>query len=78
MTGRDLIIYILQNHLEDEPIFLDEGFMNLLSETEAAIKFNVGTETIKAWFERKELDGIEVGEELYILPDSVPPQLQKL
>ena len=31
MTGRDLIIYILENELEDKPVVLDGGFLDLLT-----------------------------------------------
>lgn len=68
MTGRDLIIYILTNNLEDQPVFLDKGFLNLLSESEAAVKTQVGTATIRAWFEMGLIDGVKVGDELYIVP----------
>ena len=68
MTGRDLIIYILENHLEDEPVFLDKGFLNLLSEEDAAVKLNVGQATIKAWLELGMIKGVKVGESIYILP----------
>ncbi len=68
LTGRDLIIYILQNDLENEPVFLDSGFLNLLTEAEAATKFNVGVPTIKVWYERGLIKGIRVGDKIYILP----------
>lgn len=68
MTGRDLIIYILTNNLEDQPVFLDKGFLNLLSESEAAVKTQVGTATIRVWFEMGLIDGVKVGDELYIVP----------
>lgn len=68
MTGRDLIVYILSNHLEDEPVFLDKGFLNLLTADEAAVRMNVGPATIQVWFELGLLDGVMVGDELYILP----------
>lgn len=68
MTGRDLIIYILSNNLEDERVFLDEGFLNLMTEAEAAIKFDVGLATIKTWLELGAIKGVRVGDEIYILP----------
>ena len=36
MTGRELIVYILQNHLEDEPIVNDGKILGLLTVEEAA------------------------------------------
>lgn len=61
MTGKDLIIYILQNNLENERI------LNLITVDEAALKFDVGSETIKFWYELDIISGIELGDELYIM-----------
>lgn len=69
MTGRDLIVYILQNHLEDSQISLDGGFMNLLNVHEAAAKYEVGEATIKAWFVLGTIDGLMVGNDLYVIPN---------
>ena len=68
MTGRDLIIYILNNSLEDEPVYDKEtsrvlGFMTM---TEAAMKFEVGVLTIIAWVELSKLDGVTIGNKIYI------------
>ena len=49
MTGRELILYILQNNLENEVVLKEGLFICLLSDKEAAIKFDVGTATIKVW-----------------------------
>lgn len=69
MTGRDLIIYILTNNLEDEPVFMDKGFLNLMSEAEAAAKMEVGVATIRALVELGAIKGIRLGNEIYILPN---------
>lgn len=69
MTGRDLIIYILQNNLEDAPVFEDGRFLGFITEEEAAIKFNVGIATIRLWVDMGQLKGIKIGDKLYI-PDS--------
>ena len=66
MTGRELIIYILSNGLEDEPIYEDGKILGFITATEAAEKFNVGLTTIKVWINEGTLDGIRIGEELYI------------
>lgn len=66
MTGRELIIYILANGLEDEPIYEDDKILGFITATEAAEKFNVGLATIKVWINEGMLDGIRIGEELYI------------
>lgn len=72
MTGRDLIIYIVQNHLEDAPIDENGRFLNLISTKEAAVKFNVGEATIRIWYQMKGIDGVMIGDTLYILPDAQP------
>ena len=72
MTGRDLIIYILQNGLENTPVNDKGRFLNLLSVQEAAIKFNVGEATIRIWYQMKGIDGVMIGDTLYILPDAEP------
>ena len=72
MTGKELIIYILENNLEDTPISDGDGFLNFLTVTQAAIKFGVGEATVRIWYKMKAIDGIVVGDELYILPSSKP------
>lgn len=73
MTGRDLIIYILEHHLEDTPISLDEGFLDLITEQEAASRFKVGIATIKVWYDIGMIDGVRVGDKIYILPTAKRP-----
>lgn len=70
MTGRDLIIYILKNNLENEPIFKNGSFIGFITVTEAAIKFDVGVETIKLWFLLDRLDGIQIDSDIYILSNA--------
>lgn len=72
MTGKDLIIYILQNNLEDVQINLDSGFLNFLTVKQAAVKFGVGEATVRIWYQLNAIDGIMLGDELYISPDSKP------
>lgn len=49
MTGRELILHILQNNLENEVVVKNGLFIGLLNEKEAAVKFNVGIATIRVW-----------------------------
>lgn len=73
MTGRDLIIYILENGLEDKDVF--EVMFNsnaFLSIHEAARKFNVGTATINAWVTGGYLKAFAVNGELRIPADAKP------
>ena len=58
MTGRDLILYILENHLEDEEIFKDDKIIGFLTIDEVAIKFGVGIETVIAWYKLKMIPGM--------------------
>lgn len=73
MTGRDLILYILTNNLEDEPVFKDGKFIGFVTDVEAAAMLNVGVETINVWLENGFLDGIKpyYVTELQISADSV-------
>ena len=70
MTGKDLIIYILQNNLEDEQIFVDGKFIGFITVEEAAVKFGVGPETVRIWVELGYLTGIHSGRETYILANA--------
>lgn len=51
MTGRELIIYILENGLEDEQVFSNGRFVGFLSVGEAAQKLGYGIETVRAMVE---------------------------
>lgn len=77
MTGRELIIYISKNHLEDQEVFKDGTILGLLSVGQAAEKFNVGEETVKCWFAIGEIDGIAIGKEIYIFPDAKPERKKR-
>lgn len=71
MTGKDLMIYILQNNLENERIF------NLITVDEAALKFNVGSETIKIWYKLDIISGIQLGNKLYIVSNDKSSKEEK-
>ena len=66
MTGRDLIIYILENHLEDEELFKDGKLPGLMTYEEAAVKFAVGKETIIAWVKLGYLKAVTIYGNHYI------------
>lgn len=81
MKGRDLILYILANGLEDEPVFENGRLLGFMTLDEAAVKFEVGAATIRVWINEGMLYGIKIGEEIYIPADSekpVIPTKQKL
>lgn len=71
MNGRELIIYILQNNLEDVSI-TDPNFFDVITVEQAAVKFNVGVETVKIWYVYGAIQGIRIGGELYILANAKP------
>ena len=74
MTGRDLILYILQNKLEDENVIRNGVFIGFITEEEAAAKFNVGVATIRVWYVYKLIDGIEIGGRLFFLQNVEDPR----
>lgn len=77
MTGKDLILYILMNNLEDEPV-LDEGrFLGFMTESEAAVKFGVTTATIRVWINQDVIKAYRISENVYIPCDTVNPMLRK-
>ena len=72
MTGKELILYILENNLEDSEIFKDDRFLDFLTVSEAAIKFNVGEATVKTWLDLRLLDGFKI-ENVYYIPRTAEP-----
>lgn len=66
MTGRELIVYILEHNLENEPVFKDGKFVGFMTAVEVAEKLDVGVATIFTWWSHGMLDGIVFGGTLYI------------
>lgn len=76
MTGKELIIYILENDLLDEEMISVSGAPAwLMTAGEAAAKFNVGIETIRVWVTQNRLDGVLIGEEFYIYKNAKDPRI---
>lgn len=69
MTGRDLIIYILTNNLEDEPVFKDGRFIGFITASEAAVRLDVGTSTIYTMIYRGLIPGVLARDVVYIPAD---------
>lgn len=63
MTGRDLIIYILQNNLEDVSVFDPNMF---ITDSEAAARLNVGVATVRAWYQTGMVSGFTLDDTLYL------------
>ena len=74
MTGRELIIYILSNGLEDEPIYKNGQIIGFMTEEEAANKFEVGIATIRVWNKQGLLHGVKIGDRLYIPQNAENPK----
>lgn len=66
MTGRELILYILSNNLEDEQIFKDGKFIGFLTPSEVAVQMDVGVPTVWAWVMQGRIEGVHVNRSLYI------------
>ena len=73
MTGRDLIIYILQNNLEDVPVFEDGKLLGFMTVPEAAVKFGVGIATVDLWYRLDMIKGIKIGEAIFIPANTEKP-----
>ena len=74
MTGRDLIIYILQNNLEDKDVFKNGIFVGLMPEEEAAAKFKVGVPTIRVWHALGFIRSISIGDSIFVFRDTEDPR----
>ena len=66
MTGRDLILYILNNGLENEPVFKNGNFIGFLSIEEVAAKMSVGTATVRTLIGLNRLEGVKVNHGVYV------------
>ena len=69
MTGKDLIVYILKNNLENEPVFKDGRLLGFLTVEQASIRLGVGIETIKTMIKLGMIDEpIKIGD-AYLIPE---------
>ena len=68
MTGRELIIYILENNLENEEIFSGDtvNLPGLLTLEEAAVKMNTGVSTVRTLYTLGKIEGCQIGRQIYI------------
>lgn len=69
MTGRDLIIYIMENNLENEEVFSNDKLVGFMTISETARKYNVGESTVRTWCKLGYIKYIAIGEFIFI-PDS--------
>ena len=71
MTGRDLIIYIMENNLENMEMFENGKIPGFLTIADTAEKFGVGIATVEAYVKLDALPHIYIGEVIYI-PEKAP------
>ena len=71
MKCRDLIVYILQNGLENEDVITDGKFIGFLTVPEAAAKIETGVNTIHALNLLGKLDIDDIKGGMYIPVTSV-------
>lgn len=70
MNGRDLIIYIMQNHLEDSPVFNNGKFIGFIKPEEAAVRLGTGPATTEALLKLGKLDGIVIPKDTVLIADN--------
>lgn len=66
MIGRDVIVYILQNHLEDEVVFKDGVFVGFQTLEKFAKKHNIGIETARAYVSLGYVNGVFIDGTFYV------------
>ncbi|MBR5862195.1 MAG: hypothetical protein IKZ08_02600 [Bacteroidales bacterium] len=74
MTGRELVVYIMENHLEDEEVIKNGVFVGFISEDEVAAKLGFGVATIRAFVELGILEGHRINDRLYFRKDVTLPK----
>lgn len=75
MTGKELILYILQHNLENTIVLENGIFTGFMTEEETAVKFNVGVATVRAWYHCKMMEGTQIGDSLYFRKDVADPRI---
>ena len=74
MTGKELIIYILDNDLLDEDVVQDGVPIFLMDVSEAASEFDVGPMTIRVWEADGQIDSAIIDDRLYIYRNTKDPR----
>ena len=74
MTGKELMLYILENDLLDESIVKDGIPIFLMSLEEASCKFEVGPATIRYWIAEGKIDSCVIGTQFYVYINAKDPR----
>lgn len=73
ITGKDIILYILNNNLVDEvfinPLVIHSLKYHLLSTEEAAVKLGIGTNSLLEMYKLKLIPGFKIDDEIYFNKD---------
>ena len=76
MTGRDLILYILQNGLEDQPVFENGKLIGFKTVSEVAEELSVGNATVITWCKLGMIPYVQIGAN-YMIPGNYESPLEK-
>ena len=74
MTGKELIMYILEHDLLDEDVVQDDIPIFLMTLNDAAVKFGVGPSTLGAWAARRDVDWCRIDGTPYIYKNAKDPR----
>ena len=67
MKGKDLILYILMNDLEEKNVIDENGvIIGFMTIEDAAIKYGVGVSTVRAWINEELIKGFRVADNILI------------
>ena len=66
MTGRELIMYILENNLENEEMFKDGKVAGFETFDEYAVHHNTGLATVHLWVRMGYIPHITIGKTVFI------------
>lgn len=74
MTGRDLILHIISNRLEDEEVFKDGKLLGFKTMKEYAVKTGFGMATIQTLVDMRAIPHILIGDTIFI-PNSIKEEI---
>ena len=74
ITGKELIMYILKNNLENEVVIGAGFFFDFLTEEKVAAKFDVGVATVRLWRNLGMIPSYVIGDRLYYPKDVKDPR----
>jgi len=66
MNCRDLIIYILENNLLEEPVFKDSTFVGFVTDGDAAEKLKIGPASLKLMLDIYDVEHVNINGTIFI------------